>query len=115
MFIVSMQIVDLDYLENVSEQEFILGSAGATVISDASATGTSAETFALVKTIARSFPYGGSIAFGRGFAVANDDNPTANVTVAGDGDIVIGQTQSKSFENTAFARGFVIAIDLPRL
>jgi hypothetical protein len=109
-----MQIADLDYLENVSEQELILGSAGATVTTDASATGTSTETFAFAKTIARSFPYGGSIAFGRGFAQANGENPTTNLTVAGDGDIVIGETQFKSFQDSAFARGFVVAIDLPK-
>ena len=109
-----MQITDLDYLENVSEEELILGSAGTTVTDYASATGTSTETFALGKTIAKSFPYGVSIAFGRGLAVANGDNPKANVTVAGDGDIVVGKTQSKYSQDSAFARGFVVAIDLPR-
>jgi hypothetical protein len=109
-----MQITDLDYLENVLEEELIFGSAGVMVTDDASATGTSTETFALGTTIARSFTSGVSIAFGRGLAVANGDNPKANVAVAGDGDLVLGKTQSNYSQDTAFARGFVVAIDLPR-
>jgi hypothetical protein len=108
-----MQIADLSYLDNVPQDELISGSAGVLVDATASASGYPSSTYIFTDGRAVLLPSGVSLAFGRGLAVANGDNPTANVTVAGDGDIVVGGTRSRHFQDTAVARGFVIAIDLP--
>ncbi|MBW4476208.1 MAG: hypothetical protein KME54_04870 [Tolypothrix brevis GSE-NOS-MK-07-07A] len=108
-----MQIADLSYLDNVPQEELISGSAGVLVDATASASGYPSSTYIFTDGRAILLPSGVSLAFGRGLAVANGDNPTANVTVAGDGDIVVGGTRSRSSQYTAVARGFVIAIDLP--
>ncbi|OKH52421.1 hypothetical protein NIES2101_14420 [Calothrix sp. HK-06] len=111
-----MQIVDLSYLDNISETDLILGSVGAIVVASASATGSSPKTYALTDTFAKKLQNGGAIAIGRGLAVANGDNPTANVAVAGEGDLVIDIDGSKFLvsKNTAIALGIVIAIDFPQ-
>jgi hypothetical protein len=108
-----MQITDLSYLDNVPQDELISGSAGVLVDATASASGYPSSTFIFTDARARLLPSGVSIAFGRGLAVANGDNLTVDVTVAGDGDIVLGKTINRHFKATAIARGFVIAIDLP--
>jgi hypothetical protein len=106
-----MQIADLSYLEDVSEQTFLAG--GALVAVDAKATGTSTFTDAVTK--AKTFKNGISIAFGFGRAIATGGNPMAGVFVYGEGDKVIEKTKTKYFENkdTVVSRGFVIAIDYP--
>ncbi|RUT10013.1 hypothetical protein DSM106972_005080 [Dulcicalothrix desertica PCC 7102] len=111
-----MQIVDLSYLGNIPETDLILGSVRATVAANASATGSSPKTYASTNTFAKPLRNGGAIAIGTGLGIANGNNPTANVAVAGEGDFVIdidgsGYLVSK---NTAIALGIVIAIDLPR-
>lgn len=108
-----MQVTDLSYLDNVSENELISGSVGVLVDATASASGYPSSILTLTDARARLLPSGVSIAFGRGLAVANGDNPTANVTVAGDGDIVVGKTINRSSQDIAVARGWIIAIDLP--
>ncbi len=107
-----MQISDLSYLENVPEDDLILGSAGVLVNAMASALGDSTATLALTDAKTRLLPSGVSIGFGRGLAVAVGDNPQASVTVAGSGDIVVGRTKSISSQDTAVARGFVLVVDL---
>ncbi len=108
-----MQITDLSYLDNVLEKELISGSAGVLVDATASASGYQSNTLILTDARAKLLPNGVSIAFGKGLAVANGNNATANVTVAGDGDIVLGKTKNRSSKDTAVARGWIIAIDLP--
>lgn len=110
-----MQILDLPYLVNISETDLILGSVGATVAANASATGSITRTYALADTFAKPLRNGGAIALGIGYAKASGDNPTANVTVTGEGDLVIYVDGSKYFvsKKTAIAYGIVIAIDFP--
>ncbi len=109
----NMQIPDLSYLQCVPEDELILGSAGVSVISEASASGLDSYIFASAKSTAISVSNDVSTASGIGLSSAFGDNTTAKVTVEGDGDIVIKKTQSKFSKNTALASGFVIAIDFP--
>lgn len=108
-----MQITDLSYCEEISENDLALGSAGVLVAASAGASGTSAEAAISTDSWVREFTNGGSIAIGLGTAKATGTNPTASVTVAGEGDIVLGKTGSKSSNKVAVARGIVIAIDLP--
>ncbi len=109
----SMQITDLSYLQCVSEDELILGSAGVRVISEASASGLNSYIFASAKSTVTDVSNDVSTASGIGFSSAVGDNTTAKVTVEGDGDIVIRKTKSKFPKNTALASDFVVAIDLP--
>ncbi|BAZ15625.1 hypothetical protein NIES4071_74970 [Calothrix sp. NIES-4071] len=110
-----MQIVDLSYLGNTSENDLILGSVRATVAANASATGSSTTTYALTDTFAKQLRNGGAVAIGTGVAIASGNNPTASVAVAGEGDLVIDIDGSKYLvsKNTAIALGIVIAIDYP--
>jgi hypothetical protein len=110
-----MQIVDLSYLDNISENDLTLGSAGAIVAANASATGSSPKTYVFTDTFAKKLRNGGAIAIGTGVAIANGNNSTASVAVAGEGDLVISIDNSKYFvsKNTAIAFGIVVAIDLP--
>ena len=111
-----MLIADLPYFEQISENNLILGAAGTSVTSAASALGDSTYTLAVAKTTAKALPNGGSLSIGRGFAVAVGNDPTAQVTVAGSGDIVVGSTNSTpnvSYRPIDVAHGVVVAIDLP--
>lgn len=66
-------------------------------------------------TSAKSMPSGGSIAKGRGLAIAIGDNPVATVDVFASGDKTIEHIHSHYFanKNTIVTQGFVIAIDHP--
>ncbi len=108
-----MQIADLLYIENIQENELILGSAGAFAVAESSAEGISSETWAFTETIAASLPKNGSLAIGVGFASAVGTNPTAGVGVAGSGDIVAVANYSKDSKYVSVAAGAVVAIDLP--
>ncbi|MBG1265059.1 hypothetical protein [Nostoc sp. WHI] len=108
-----MQITDLTYLENVPENELILGSAGMSVTSEALASGSESSAFASANTTATTGLDGYSTANGTGLAEAFGDDATTNLTIAGDGDIVIGKTKVKSSKKSAVVSGFAIAIDLP--
>lgn len=111
-----MQIVDLSYLSNISESDLILGSVGATVTANASATGSlTATTYVLTDTFAKKLRSGAAVAVGTGVAVAKGDNVAVGVTVAGEGDLVIDIDGSKYTvsKNVAVALGIVIAIDFP--
>jgi hypothetical protein len=110
-----MQIVDLSYLEGISVSSSLTGGALAAVTADASATGNPTLTLTDTTTKARELGNGGSIAFGRGKAVAVGEAPVANVNVYGEGDRVIGKTKTRYFKrfDTMIATGFVIAIDRP--
>ncbi|MBW4565262.1 MAG: hypothetical protein KME32_30090 [Mojavia pulchra JT2-VF2] len=107
-----MQIADLSYIENVLQQELILGSDGVLVMSEASATGLETFTFAISYSITETLSGSNSTSEGTGFAVAVGGEPTATVTVAGDGDIVIQKIKSKLFQNVATASGFIKTISL---
>ncbi|UKO97446.1 hypothetical protein [Nostoc sp. UHCC 0870] len=109
-----MVITDLQYLENLATDDLIFGSVGVSVTSAASASGSPTYTFAGANVISRSLRNGGGIAIGSGSALAVGDDPNAYVIVTGDGDIVIGKTKFLKFNDIAFARGWVIAIDLPK-
>jgi hypothetical protein len=110
-----MQILDLSYLCNTSETDLIVGSVGATVDSNAFATGSRAKTYALADTFSTKLQNGGAIALGIGKAVATGSNLKASVKVAGEGDLVLEIEGSKYLvcKNTAIALGIVIAIDFP--
>jgi len=109
----SMQIADLPYLQNVSKDEFILGSAGVSVTSRAFSFGSDSYLFASSNSASRGWSTDDFTASGTGLAGAFGNDATANVTTAGDGDIVIGRNQLKSSKNNAIASGFVIAVNLP--
>jgi hypothetical protein len=110
-----MQIADLSYLESIADSVPIAGGVGVGVDAYAFATGDSTYTLTNTDARARLLPSGVGIARGRGFAVAIGDNPTAEVSVYGEGDRVIGRTKTHYFpnRNMTISRGFVIAIDLP--
>ena len=110
-----MKIVDLSYLENIQASRLIVGGASVGVEAYASATGDSTLAVTETEAQAKELPSGGSIARGTGTATAIGDDTTASVSVYGEGDIVIGKTQTKEFENKdmTVAKGFVIAVDTP--
>ena len=111
-----MLIADLPYFEKVPGNKLISGSAGTIVTADALALGDTTYTLAVANTTARPLPSGGSISIGRGIAVAIGDYTTTEVTVAGDGDIVVASTTSTPNLSTKpidIALGVVVAIDLP--
>lgn len=112
---INMQIADLPYLENISEGELIFAAAGALVIASATVVGDTGYVATSGTITKQDLPNDGSIVFGTGTAVAVGDYPTAEVIVAGYGDIVVGQTQSYYIppQDTAVATGFVVAIDVP--
>ncbi len=61
-------------------------------------------------------PNSGSLSIGKGFALAGGDETIAGVTVAGDGDMVVGSTHSTpdiTYKPIDVATGVVVAIDLP--
>ncbi|MEH1901926.1 MAG: hypothetical protein V7L04_11060 [Nostoc sp.] len=109
----TMQIADLSYLQNVSKDEFVLGSAGVNVFSRAFAFGSDNYPFASANSSSKAWSIDDSTGNGIGVAQAFGDNATANLVTVGDGDIVIGKNKFKSYENTALASGSVISIDLP--
>ena len=111
-----MLIADLSFLENVSENDLIFGGGDGVLVGvDAYASAEGDDTLAVTDatTKARKFRNGISIGWGRGKAVAVGENPTAIVEVDGEGDIVLSRTRSRSGEDTAVARGGVLAIDFP--
>lgn len=112
-----MKIADLAFLQNICENELVLGSAGVAVTAFAIAEGNSSYTLASADTSARPLPLNGSIAIGQGFARATGDNRLAGIAVAGEGDIVVGTTKSKDIPrlNTTIAVGAVVAIDKPSI
>jgi hypothetical protein len=88
------------------------GAALASVQSAARAYGQHTYTGTNAVTTARPLGRKGSIAIGRGSAVAVGDRSAAEVNVFGIGDKVIEQTGHLSFDNgTTIARGLVVAID----
>jgi hypothetical protein len=109
-----MLITDLSYLENVSENESILGSASLLgITSYASAEGDDTYTLALadvdIKNKKRK-----TIATGIGIALAIGEDPYANVDVYYEGfDKVKIKTKYREGENYAFEIVKVKAIDLP--
>ena len=107
-----MQIADLPYLQNVSEDELILGSAGVSVTSEAFAFGSETSLYVSANSTATSWS-NDDTAYGTGLAGAFGDNATANLTVASDGNIAIRKSKFKSSRKTAVASGFVSANDLP--
>lgn len=110
-----MRIENLPHLTDISENISISGAAGTAVTSDALAFGDSTLTRATATTTARPLPNGGSLSIGRGFAFAAGDITEANVTTAGEGDIVVGATHSTpdGSQPVAVAGGVVVAIDVP--
>lgn len=111
-----MLINDLSYLEDIPAANSIVGSTAMVgVEANALATGDSAYTLANTTAKFRELGNGGSIAMGRGTAVAIGDDPMAEIIAYGEGDKVIEKTRTRYFKNknTEVARGFVIAIDQP--
>lgn len=108
-----MEIRDLSYVENVSENQLVLGSAGTIVIANASASGSSPIVLANTNTRAIDLINGGSVAVGVGVALASGAHPTAQVIVAGSGDKVIAFDPTINTPNLDIAVGVVIAIDFP--
>ncbi|WP_373529016.1 hypothetical protein [Nostoc sp.] len=108
-----MQIADLPYLQNVSEDELILGSAGVSVTSEAWASGLETSAFASANSTSTTGSDGDSTANGTGLAGAFGDDATANLTMVGDGHRVIGKAKFKSSKKTAVVNGFITVIDFP--
>jgi hypothetical protein len=111
-----MLIENLSYFENVLENASISGSAGTTVIADASAFGSATVTLTRTNSMSRLLPRSGSLSIGRGFGFAKGGVTSAQVTTAGYGDIVVGSTNSTpNIRNKPVdvATGVVVAIVLP--
>jgi hypothetical protein len=106
-----------DFLAGADVQDLLAsaitgGAAVASVQSAARAYGQNTYTGTNAVTYARKLGRKGSIAIGRGNAIAIGDRSAAEVNVLGTGDKVIEQTGSLSFDNgTTISRGFVMAID----
>ncbi|BAZ05413.1 hypothetical protein [Calothrix sp. NIES-3974] len=107
-----MLVNDLSYLEDVSECQLILGSAGVMVNAEAVALGKSTATLTKANTQARLLPSGVSVARGIGFARAEGEVTSTEVTVAGAGDIVVSNTRTTPDSSKSF--GVVVAVDLPK-
>ncbi len=108
---IAMQVNDLSYLEDVSDGQSILGSAGVMVNSEAVALGESTATLTLANTQGRFLPSGVSVVRGVGFARAEGDVTITEVTVVGTGDIVVDNT--RTVPDTSKSFGVVVAVDLP--
>jgi hypothetical protein len=109
----SIQIADLLYLENVPEDELILGSAGLSVTSEAFAFGSESYPFASASSTATSRSDDDFASIGTGLAEAFGEDSTASITVISGGDTVIEKTKSQTFENTGFGGGFITALKFP--
>jgi hypothetical protein len=110
-----MQIVDLSYLEDVSETTSICGGVLVEVEAIATTTGDSGYTYTSTTTRARELKNGGAIARGRGIAIAQGDDPYAQVFVYGEGDEVYGKVRTKyrKHRNLTISKGRIVAIDYP--
>lgn len=109
-----MQITDFSYLDDLLENDLILGSAAAVVTTNASSLGNGSYTVTNVNVKKQSLPNHISIIRGSGSAVAFGEHPSAEVIVGGSADILIltSQSQYSSSRNIAVATGSVIAIDV---
>lgn len=107
-----MRITDLSYLEDISEANYISGSASVAVSGSALALGAPTSTLVDLDTTAKTTP-GVSKAKGRVTAIAIGDVTAVGIDVSGEGDKVIEKTKVKYFENKdmTIAKGFVMAID----
>lgn len=110
-----MQIVDLSYLEDVSETISVCGGVLVEVDAIASASGDSSFTYTYTVTKAKELKNGGAIARGRGIAIAQGDDPFAQVFVYGEGDEVYGKvrTRYRKHRNLTISKGKIVAIDHP--
>jgi hypothetical protein len=108
-----VHIDDLSYLENISESDLVLGSAGATATAEAVAFGQSSTALTFTDSFAKKLQNGGSVAIAGGVGIAIGDNSTASVNVTGNGNLVIQINGSKfiTSKNAAIAAGIVVAID----
>jgi len=77
----SMHISDLSYLESVSEDEFILGSFGVSVISDALSLGSDNSFASTNSTSTSSSSDVYTRSYGTGLAVGSGDYSTASITI----------------------------------
>ncbi len=91
----------------------LVGGAVAGVTADASAYGTSSLAATNTKTYASQFAGGGSIAYGWGSAIASGNNPTTNVSVFGEGNLVWEVTTNYTTKNKSVSTGFVLAATTP--
>ena len=101
----AMDIRDLSYLESVTKDELILGSARVTITSKAFASGSKYASASSSSTTTSD----GLIAKGAGFARAVGTHTTAKVTAEGNASLVIKRIKSKFSKNSVTASGFVIA------
>lgn len=117
-----MIVSDLSNLNVISEDDEILGGAGATVTSTAGASGDRTKTKAETLSFAVPLRNGGSLAIGIGFAKASavdaqDASAVTHVTGDADGDVefVIGRNYSIDTGRRARSVGVVVAvgIDVP--
>jgi hypothetical protein len=108
-----MQIPDLSYLESVPEDELILGSAGVTVTSEASAFGSVSNPFASANSSAKALSSGVSKTVAIGSSVAVGNSTTAKVKIVGDGDVVIKKNQSNFSQNSTVRSLVVVTISSP--
>jgi hypothetical protein len=110
-----MEPLDGFLFEEISDfiASSIVGGAVAGVTATAYAPGTSSSTWTNTSTNATQLPWGGSIAYGQGSAVAIGNNPSSNVSVFGSGDIVLTATNTYSNNKKSVSNGYVFAIDFP--
>ncbi|MUG99601.1 hypothetical protein F7734_47915 [Scytonema sp. UIC 10036] len=111
-----MVISDLSYLDSVSEDDVILGSAGALIGASAIASGNDTATQAVTRAYTVNFGRGGSLAVAVGYANARGygDNASAFTDVSGDADgdieIVKGRNYSVKTGYGAYAGSVGVAI-----
>lgn len=111
-----MEIENLPYFEDASEQHLICGAALTAVMADALALGSTTTAITKTDSRAKSLPSGVSISISRGKSFAKGTFALAEVTTFGEGDIVVGSTRSTpntGAKPVSVAHGVVVAIDLP--
>lgn len=109
-----MNITDLSYLENVLENEFILGGASGSIEAYASAGGSNSLALTDTDLKLRIKKNGGSKLKGTGVAIAIGEDPIADVDYTLDGfDKVKVKTRSLQGENLDLEIVKIKAIDQP--
>lgn len=112
--IFAMLINDLPCFEILTATPAVSGAASTSVIANAIAYGSTPTALTRTNSKARALPRNGSLSISRGFALARGTNAFADVSVSGEGDIVVGSARSTpNGRPVDVARGVIVAISLP--
>jgi hypothetical protein len=109
-----MHVCDLSYLENASENQFILGGASGTITAVASAGGNNPAVVTETDATLKNKKNGGAVFKGTGLALAVGEDPYANVDYTLEGfDKVKVKTKSGDGQYYAYEYVKIKAVDKP--